>query len=34
VEPRLPRHWKRLRFKFFYRGELQAVDLVNPMQDS
>jgi len=30
VEPRLPGHWKRLRFKFFFRGELQTVDLVNP----
>jgi kojibiose phosphorylase len=25
--PRLPRHWKRLAFRFFYRGELQQVDI-------
>lgn len=25
--PRLPKHWRRLAFKFFYRGELQTVDL-------
>jgi kojibiose phosphorylase len=29
VTPRLPKHWKRLCFKFFYRGELQEVDLKN-----
>jgi kojibiose phosphorylase len=27
IHPRLPRHWKRLAFKFFYRGELQIVDI-------
>ncbi len=27
VRPRLPKHWKRLAFKFFYKGELQQVDL-------
>lgn len=27
VEPRLPRHWTRLAFKFYQRGELQTVDL-------
>lgn len=26
VHPRLPSHWKRLGFKFFYHGELQSVD--------
>ena len=30
MEPRLPRHWKRLSFKFYYRGEQQVVELVNP----
>jgi kojibiose phosphorylase len=30
LNPRLPQHWKRLCFKFFYRGELQTVDLTNP----
>lgn len=29
VQPHLPRHWKRLAFKFFYRGELQMVELTN-----
>jgi kojibiose phosphorylase len=27
VNPRLPRHWKRLAFKFFHRGKLQEVEL-------
>jgi len=27
VEPRLPAHWRRLRFKFFDQGELQEVDI-------
>ena len=27
VTPRLPRHWKRLAFRFFHRGKLQHVDL-------
>jgi kojibiose phosphorylase len=27
VNPRLPRHWKRLKFSFFYRGERQQVEL-------
>ncbi len=30
VEPRLPKHWTRLYFKFCYKGEQQVVDLVNP----
>ncbi|RME83805.1 MAG: glycoside hydrolase family 65 protein [Caldilineae bacterium] len=29
VEPRLPAHWSRLRFKFLYRGELQEVEISN-----
>jgi kojibiose phosphorylase len=27
VNPRLPHHWKRLAFKFTYRGQLQEIDL-------
>lgn len=27
VSPKLPSCWKRLKFKFFYRGELQVVDI-------
>jgi kojibiose phosphorylase len=27
VNPRLPKHWKRLAFKFFQRGKLQEVDI-------
>jgi len=27
TQPRLPKHWKRLAFKFFHRGKLQEVDL-------
>jgi kojibiose phosphorylase len=26
ITPRLPKGWKRVAFKFFYRGELQTVD--------
>ena len=29
IAPRLPKHWKRLRFKFFHLGELQVVDTLN-----
>ncbi len=29
VSPRLPAHWKRLAFRFYYRGEPQCVDLRN-----
>ncbi len=31
TEPRLPRHWKRLSFKFFQRGTLQTVEVTNPV---
>lgn len=31
THPRLPKHWKRLSFKFFYRGEFQNVDITNPV---
>ncbi|HLE27547.1 MAG TPA: glycoside hydrolase family 65 protein, partial [Anaerolineales bacterium] len=27
ANPRLPKHWKRLAFKFFHRGRLQEVDV-------
>ncbi len=27
VTPRLPKHWKRLAFQFFHKGELQRVDI-------
>ncbi len=27
IEPRLPRAWKRLAFRFYYRGKLQQVDI-------
>jgi kojibiose phosphorylase len=27
TKPRLPRHWKRLAFKFFQRGKIQEVDI-------
>ena len=27
TEPRLPSHWKRVRFSFYYRGEKQDVDI-------
>ncbi len=27
LQPRLPKHWKRLAFKFFYKGGLQQVDI-------
>jgi hypothetical protein len=27
IRPRLPKHWKRLAFKFFHRGKLQEVDI-------
>jgi kojibiose phosphorylase len=30
THPHLPRHWKRLAFNFFYRGEMQKIELLNP----
>jgi kojibiose phosphorylase len=27
THPRLPKHWKRLAFKFFHRGKMQEVDI-------
>lgn len=29
THPRLPKHWKRLSFRFIHRGQLQAVDIQN-----
>jgi kojibiose phosphorylase len=29
TNPRLPKHWKRLAFKFFHRGKIHEVDLRN-----
>ncbi len=29
TNPRLPKHWKRLAFKFFHRGQMHEVDLRN-----
>jgi kojibiose phosphorylase len=33
IEPHLPDHWKRLKFKFFYRGKLQTVDIQNHLHE-
>ena len=30
VTPRLPRHWKRLSFRFVHHGEVQVVEITNP----
>ena len=30
VQPRLPSHWKRLKFSFQYRGQPQVVELTQP----
>jgi kojibiose phosphorylase len=27
VNPRLPKHWKRVSFKFFYKGKQYTVDI-------
>ena len=29
--PRLPKHWKRFSFRFSHRGELQIVEIINPV---
>src|SRR5690606_29733427 len=29
VRPRLPKHWRRLSFRFLYRGEPQVVEIEN-----
>lgn len=28
IDPKLPGHWRRLAFQFFFRGDLQRVDIV------
>ena len=30
IQPRLPKHWQRLSFKFFHRGRLESVEVTNP----
>jgi len=30
TQPRLPRHWRRLQFKFVYRGRAESVDIQAP----
>jgi kojibiose phosphorylase len=30
VHPRLPKHWKGLKFHFIHRGQLQTVEIQNP----
>jgi kojibiose phosphorylase len=27
IQPRLPAHWESLKFKFFYRGQLQTIEI-------
>jgi len=31
THPRLPKHWKRLAFKFFHRGKMESVEITNPV---
>lgn len=31
IQPRLPKRWKRLSFRFIYRGKLQTVEITNPV---
>jgi kojibiose phosphorylase len=33
TQARLPKHWKRLAFRFFYRGKLEQVDLKGASDD-
>jgi kojibiose phosphorylase len=33
TQPRLPTHWTRLSFKFYYRGELQTVEIHQEAED-
>jgi trehalose/maltose hydrolase-like predicted phosphorylase len=30
IQPRLPKHWKRLSLRFIHRGRLQNVEIINP----
>ena len=34
TNPRLPKHWKRLAFKFFHRGKMESVDITNLASDT
>ncbi|HET9905718.1 MAG TPA: glycoside hydrolase family 65 protein, partial [Anaerolineales bacterium] len=34
TNPRLPEHWKRLAFKFFHRGQMHEVDLMNESEQT
>jgi len=34
THPRLPKHWKRLSFRFVHRGEVQTVEITNPVASS
>ena len=34
LQPHLPAHWKRLRFKFIWRGEEQLVDIRSQQEQS
>lgn len=31
THPRLPKHWKRLSFRFMHRGQLEVVEITNPV---
>lgn len=31
IQPRLPKRWKRLSFRFTHRGKLQTVEITNPV---
>lgn len=31
IQPRLPKRWKRLSFRFIHRGKLQTVEITNPV---
>ena len=34
IQPRLPKHWKRLAFKFLHRGQMESVEVTNPTTES
>jgi kojibiose phosphorylase len=31
THPRLPKHWKRLSFRFTHRNQLEVVEITNPV---
>ena len=31
TQPRLPKHWKRLSFRFIHRAQLAVVEITNPV---